>query len=403
MKILHIIPSYEPAWELGGVVHSVNLLCRGQARQGVAVTVFTTDSARDYRLEVPVNQRLELGGVEVYYFKTDFSLNFAYSKALKTACQDMIKNFDIINLHSYWNYPSIPAYREAKKHNIPYIIHTHGSSSPYALKTRFFRKWVYKKLVLDWQIRQAAAIRFTTELERTISCYREIEVPSFVVANGINISEFKESGDKQILKKDLGISADTQVILYLGRLHEGKGLDLLLNAFALVVKSFPDTVLIVAGPDFGMMDKLKNLAARVGIQSKVLFPGYIAPEDTKKLYGAADLFALASEGENFSNVTVEAMLSGVPVLVSDQVGICKDVLADGAGMVVPLNIELIAQAINRMLADPAGLKAMGLAAAAKARQRYDNDMVAQKMIVAYIDILEGKRSPEVSWYCYDGT
>ena len=102
MKILHITPSYEPAWHLGGVVRSVSQLCRGLAKLGHEVTVFTTDSGKDRRLAVPVNQPVEVGGVTVYYFKTDFFLKFAYSRSLGAACRRLIKNFDLVHLTAFW-------------------------------------------------------------------------------------------------------------------------------------------------------------------------------------------------------------------------------------------------------------------------------------------------------------
>ena len=100
MKILNVIPHYEPAWELGGVVRAVSELCRGLAHLGHDVTVFTTDSGRYRRLPMPVNQMVELGGVKVWYFKTDYGLKFAYSRSLKLALKRSIKEFDIININS---------------------------------------------------------------------------------------------------------------------------------------------------------------------------------------------------------------------------------------------------------------------------------------------------------------
>jgi glycogen synthase len=82
MKILHITPNYAPAWHLGGVVRLVSGLCRELVRLGHDVTVFTTDSGKDRRMAVPLDQALEIDGVKVFYFKTDFFLKFAFSRSL---------------------------------------------------------------------------------------------------------------------------------------------------------------------------------------------------------------------------------------------------------------------------------------------------------------------------------
>ncbi|MGA9753779.1 MAG: glycosyltransferase family 4 protein, partial [Desulfobaccales bacterium] len=109
------------------------------------------------------------------------------------------------------------------------------------------------------------------------------------------------------------------------------------------------------------------------------------------------LLVLTSEDENFGNAAVEAMLSGVPVLVSDHVGICREILADGAGVVVPIEVEAVAGALVKLLSDPEGLRVMGEAAVESARRRYDIDLVARQMATAYEDILVGRRSPGLSW------
>jgi glycosyltransferase involved in cell wall biosynthesis len=397
VKILHVTPSYEPAWHLGGVVRSVSQLCTGQARLGQDITVFTTDSGGSKRMQVPVNQLVELEGVKVFYFKTDLSLKFAYSRALRNACHQRIRDFDIVNLHSSWNYPAIPAYTECLRQNVPYIIHPHGSFAAYALKMRPFKKWIYFNLLKRREIRHSSAIRYTTEMEKEQTQYANMKVPSFIVPNGINTNGFDCLPDRIISKTKWNVHNNIRTILYLGRLQSGKGLEYLLKAFGIFLRAFPESILILAGPDFGLQAKLKSLITELNISSKVYFTGYVPPEERNSLMQAADLLTLVSAGENFGNVVVEAMLSGVPVLLSEHVGVSREVAADGAGVVVPLEVKALAEALFKMLSEPDRLKVMGEAAAAAARRRYDIKVVARQMATAYQDILTGRRSPELSW------
>ncbi len=393
------MPIYEPAWHMGGVVRSVSELCRGQACLGHEVTVFTTDSEGERRMAVPPTQPVDLGGIKVHYFKTDFIYNFAYSSGLRKACRSLTqKDYDIVNLHSVWNYPALPAALESRRHGIPYIYHSHGSLTKYTLGLKPLRKWLYLHLITKKILRYASAIRYTAELERMQTQLGELKTPSCVIPNGMDTTEFDHLPDKNKSKSHWGIAPGTVVILFLGRLDIRKAPDLLLKAFASAINRLPETVLIFAGPDFGQEINLKNLAGQFGIVSKVLFPGYVHPNERTSLFAAADLLTLVTHpGENFGNAAVEAMLAGVPVLLSEHVGICREVAADGAGLVVPLKVEAIAKALVEMLSDPDRLKVMGEAAAASARRRYDIGKVARMMVKAYGDILSGQRSPELSW------
>ena len=101
-------------------------------------------------------------------------------------------------------------------------------------------------------------------------------------------------------------------------------------------------------------------ARRLGVARQVLFTGYVQPDKRNLFLRASDLLALTKPhpGENFGNVAVEAMLAGVPVVVSEHVGICREVQEDGSGLVVPLTIEAVSRALMEMLADPEKLRAM---------------------------------------------
>jgi glycosyltransferase involved in cell wall biosynthesis len=398
MKILHVTPSYEPAWHLGGVVRSVSQLCGGLAALGHEVTVFTTDSGGDQRMEVPVNRPVEVGGVEVWYFRTEISLRYYYSPDLRKACLQRIKDFDLLHLTSFWGYPEIPAVSEAGRRRVPYVVSTRGTFLKYSMSQKAWKKWPYYCLVEKGILQRAQAIHYTAALEREGMAYLGLRPPSFVIPNGLNLAEFSTLPDAASARKALGLSPDAAVVLFLGRLHARKGLDLLIQAYARVVPDFPMMILILAGPDGGREGKLKKSAEHLGVANRVLFPGYVPPEKRNLYLRAADLSVLATHpGENFGNAAVEAMLAGVPVLVSEHVGICREVAADGAGVVVPLKVEAIAEALKRMLSDPEGLREMGRRAAESARRRYDIRVVAQMMATAYEDILTGRRSPGLGW------
>jgi glycosyltransferase involved in cell wall biosynthesis len=404
MKILHITLAYEPAWHLGGVVRAVSQLCRGQAALGHQVTVYATDSGLDRRMEVPTSQPVDLGGVRVYYFPAEHSLRYGYSPALRQMCRSSLKNFDIIHLASPWAYPGIAAGQAARRQRLPYVMSAHGSLELTRHASGFLKKWLYMNLVEGGNLRRAAGIHFTSELERTDSICIGHQAPSWIVPNGVDIREFDNLPDKLEARIELGLPADRLLFLYFGRLEPRKALDVLVKAFAQALTGTSlQTSLCLAGPDFGQQAMLQNLARELGISEQVIFTGYIPPGKRKAILAAADLLALvAHRGENFGISALEGMLAGVPALLSTNVGFYQDAVAAGAAVAVPVEPGPMSQALSQLLAEPTQLRAMGQAACSFARSRYDNKVVAASMVQAYEDILSGRRSPQLKWSCPPG-
>lgn len=399
MKILHITSAYEPAWHLGGVVRAVSQLCRGLVDLGHDITVYTTDSGLDRRMAVPSNHLVEVGGVKVVYFKTDYLLNFFYSAALRQACESTFRNFDLIHVSAPFAYPGIVASRAARRARLPYVISTHGSLIIKYRPKKFLKKWLYLNICEGRNLRQASAIHFTTELEREQSDPLCHKAPGFIVPNGLDLAEFQHLPDKGQARKELGLPLDPLIILYFGRLEPRKGLDLLIKAFAKVQPSSTRNVmLMLVGPDFGQQAYLQDLANKLNLADHVVFPGYFPPEKRNTLLVAVDIMALTSHpGENFGISALEGMLAGVPVLLSNNVGFYREVLADQAGLATPLTVDAVSQGLAQMLSDPKKLKSMGQNAYRSARSRYDIKIVTKNMVTAYEDILYGRRSPELSW------
>ena len=401
MKILHVTPAYEPAWKTGGVVRAISLLCRGLVSLGHKVTVYTTNTDGTNYLSVPVNQPVDVGGVEVWYFHTPMPRFFRYSRELAKACRNSISRFDIVHIASFWNYPAIPAAKECKKRRIPYVVSTHGTLIDDAVNRKKLRKLIYLKLFDNRNITGASAIHFTAKLERkTTTLFYPNGVPSFIVPNGLDLEEFASLPNKShSFNGEFGLPPQNKVIAYLGRLDPRKGLDVLIISLSEVAKRFPMLSLLVVGPDsYEYKSHLEDIVRREGLNNIVKFVGFLEPSKRNFLFSNTDILILpAWEGENFGYAAVEAMATGIPVLVSENVGICDAVREDGAGLVVSVNEDVIANALIEMLSNPERLKEMGKAAYESARKRYDIKVVAKLMAKAYEDILTGRRSPECSW------
>lgn len=391
MRVLHVVPSYEPAWEEGGIVRSVSQLCRGLADLGTDVTVYTTDSGNGKRLDVSVNQAVDVGSVDVFYFRTTWSRSFRHSYRLARACYNNMDEFDLVHITSLWNYPGIPAGDAARKTGTPYVISPRGSLVPECLRRKWWKKWGYLKLFVEPDLRRAAAIHYTAQLERETCSDRAFGRPSFIVPNGFDLSEFEELPRREIALQAFGLPLDALVVGYLGRLHRRKALDVLIKAFGKISERFSEAYLLLAGPDDGHEQQLRALTGKLGLQKRVKFLGFIDAKKRRDFFSAADLLSLVSHpGENFGNAAVEAMAAGIPVIVSDNVGICREVEADGVGIVTPVGVQFLAEGLAGMLSDPDTLKKMGRAAYHSSRARYSISVTAKQMRSAYQDVLSGE-------------
>jgi glycosyltransferase involved in cell wall biosynthesis len=157
-------------------------------------------------------------------------------------------------------------------------------------------------------------------------------------------------------------------VLFLGRLHPKKGLELLLPAFARLPG---DALLVIAGPDSdGYRARLEALAAGLGVGHRLLFTGLLLGRDKWAALVDADLFVLPSYQENFGIAVVEALAAGTPVLISDQVNLHREVRGAEVGGVVPLDPEALATDLARWMGDANLRREAGAQGAALVRERY---------------------------------
>ncbi|GAJ22860.1 unnamed protein product, partial [marine sediment metagenome] len=147
-----------------------------------------------------------------------------------------------------------------------------------------------------------------------------------------------------------GLGDDQRIILFLGRIHKIKGLDLLAKAFADLPKPLDNIKLVIVGPDDGYLSSLKKLVTDLGINDKVLFTGPLYGQEKLKAYVDADVYVLPSFYEIFGITVLEALACGTPVIVTNRCGIA-DAINGQAGLVVPYDKEQLQHALLHLLGD----------------------------------------------------
>lgn len=389
MKILHVVPSYLPAWRYGGPIYSVHGLCKALAARGHRVDVFTTNIDGPSNSDVPLESPVGIDGVNVWYFPAGKARRLFYSPRMREALTRRIREFDIVHLHSVFLWPTWMAARLAKRAGVPYVLSPRGMLDKRLIrrKSRWLKTgWI--RLIEQRNVANACVIHVTSDLELEamkalgIDCRATATIP-----NGVDLPRV---WDEARISKDVRHVIDGgEYVLFLGRIHWKKGLDRLVDAWP----GSAGCRLVIAGNDeegyaADLQRRFPESARGEGI---VLLPRTIQGDDKEALMGNARFFVLPSYSENFGNAVLEAMVRGVPVLVTEEVGAGEVVAAAGGGRIVPG--AALHDAIVEMLADQAGTKAMGSRAREYAASHCTWDAAARLMTDAYQGCL-GTRAQE---------
>jgi glycosyltransferase involved in cell wall biosynthesis len=254
-------------------------------------------------------------------------------------------NYDVVIVSGIWQFHSFGVWQVLRKSNTPYVVYTHGMLDPWFKKRhplKHLKKWMYWPWADYRVLRDAQAVLFTCEEERRLArssfwLYRCNEVV-------VNYGTAKPAGNPDAeIREFFARYPELQrkrLALFMGRIHPKKGCDLLIEAFARVLGEFPDWHLVICGPDqVGWQKQLCARVEQIGIADRVTWAGMLRGEMKWGALRASEIFLLPSHQENFGIAVAEALAVGVPALISDQVNIWREIVADTAGLVAKDTLE----------------------------------------------------------------
>ncbi len=376
---------------MGGPIQSVHLLNKFLAKQGVEITVYTTNVGLKDDKNLLLGEKVEIDGVKVFYFPYYGYIHYTFSPSLFLALVKNIRKFDLIHITGVWNFPVCAAAFWARFYKKPYIISPRGS----LMKNPLAKKGSFKKKIYLWffskrDLRKAIAIHFTTEAEK--EDYLKAGLPlkkAIIIPNSFDMAEFEKQIAEIFFRNKFNISDDKKIILFLGRLNWIKGLDTLISAFAEVIKKESKAVLILAGPDDeGYKKNIQLLITNYQLQNNVIFTGILLNNDKIAAFRESDVFVLPSYSENFGMAAVEAMICGLPVVITRGVGISGEVEKADAGLVVEKDVNQVAEAILKILNNPELAKKMGENGRRLVEQEFSSEKVAESFLKEYNEILK---------------
>jgi glycosyltransferase involved in cell wall biosynthesis len=347
MKILQVIHSVNP--QAGGTTEGLKQFSAALVRQGVAVEVLCLDApdapwVRDFPLPL-----FALGPGAGSYGYTKGSVPWLVAHA---------SGYDMIVVNGLWQFGSFAVWLATRKTGTPYVVFPHGMLDPWFKRhypLKHLKKWLYWPWGEYRVLRDAAAVFFTSEEERLEArksfwlyrCHEEvlgfgIDAPPSVEAS-LFLQKFPQLAGKRLF-------------LFLGRMHEKKGCDLLLHAFQRVGSKKEELHLVMAGPQDGnYAAEMLRLARELALESQVTWTGMLSGDLKWSAFRAAEAFVLPSHQENFGVSVVEALASERPVLISNQVNIWREISSDQAGLVEDDDLPGTVRLLERWLGlDEAG-------------------------------------------------
>jgi glycosyltransferase involved in cell wall biosynthesis len=267
-------------------------------------------------------------------------------------------------VHGLWQYNGYGVYKALKNTNIPYYVFPHGMLDPWFKREyplKHIKKYVYWFLVQYSVLKYAKAVLFTCEEEKILAkeSFWPYKVNEAVVNYGTTLSDIAHSSHADDFFNEYSDLREKRLFLFLSRIHEKKGCDLLIQAFATFAEDNPDIHLVMAGPDqTGWQSDLERLARDLGIAERITWAGMLKDEIKWGAIKAAEVFVLPSHQENFGIAVAEALAVGTPVLVSGKVNIWREIDTMQAGFVAEDTLEGTKQLIWAWLNSPSEQKAV---------------------------------------------
>lgn len=391
MKILRVIDTLDP--RTGGPAAGLRALTPVLRDLGHETVIATADTPGSVGVEVKGAQVVPLGPARGSY---------RHSSALRPWLDENVTRFDAIFVHGLWQNHGRAIHIATRDHNVPYFIYPHGMLDPWfrrAYPGKHIKKWLYWQLVERHVMSDAAAVLFTCEEERRLA--RRSFSPFQCVERVVNYGTAgapagNAASQLHAWRTRYPELHDRPFLLFLGRIHPKKGVDLLLHAYQeLAARNPTPPALVVAGPaeNQELVQHLQKLAKSLPPGARVIWPGMLVGDEKWGALRSAEAFVLPSHQENFGLAVAEALAAGTPVLLSHQVNIWREIIADGAGLAAPDTEEGTTALLEDWRTLSAAARAeMRLRAAESYANRFNIEAVARSFLSVVQPFLRSNRT-----------
>lgn len=369
---LHLCNGLDPRRD-GGMVPSILGMTGALARGFSDVTIATLTPSDRGAFEVPAGVSLVGPLPEI---------------------ESLVEQSEVVHLHGLWQGHTRRGARAARRGRIPYLITAHGMAEPWAMRHKRFKKQLYTALVEGRNLRRAACLHALSRPE--IGHLRRLapRAPVCLVPNGVELAPFDHLPDRRELEADHPELRGKFLLLFLGRLHRKKGLDLLAEALGRIARRHPSPHLLLAGPDDGALTPFQERINALGLRDRVTILGHAAGHRARQIWGAADAFILPSYSEGFSMAILEALACRLPVIATTACHF-PELAANDAGIVVTPDADAVTRGLEDLLSRSAEQRRdLGERGRRLVEASYTWDRQAERLAEVYRWLSGGGSPPE---------
>lgn len=389
MKLLHVMATIDPRF--GGPIEGVRQRGVRLLEMGHQVEVACMDDPKAAHLpEFPL---------PVHALGPSRGGSYNYAAPLKPWLRAHAGAYDGVVVNGVWQYHGLAVRQVMRELRRPYVVFTHGMLDPWFRRNyplKHLKKCFYWPLAEYRVLRDAAAVLFTSEDERRLAhrAFRPYRAREVVVSYGTQLPPQDAGPLREAFLADHPELRGKRVILFLGRLHEKKGCDLIVEALAHVASEEPRLHLLMVGPDnSGWVSQLKARAQALGLSDRITWAGMQRDNAKWGAFYSSEAFVLPSHQENFGISVAEALGCSLPVLISDKVNIWREVQAACTGLVAEDTLDGTLKNLRAWLALSQQERA---AMSQRARELFAERYSIDRMATALIDVVNAVRSSPLS-------
>lgn len=306
---------------------------------------------------------------------------------LRDSFSRSISDASCIHTHGLWEQSAVIACDTARRLSRPYLLSAHGMLETWALKNKRLKKLIYSALIEKRNVKRATCLHALTQAEARNYIDYGSRSPIAIIPNAVDIPE--DISASRFLDAFPGVSGK-RIVLFVGRLHKKKGIQVLVESWASIVGQHKDAHLVLAGPDSdGTRADTEERIHQLGIERSVTLTGMLDCGMKWSAMRAAEIFVLTSYSEGLSMSILEAMGSGLPVIISDACNM-PEVSTHGAGWLVAPNSSAITRALHEALENTEQQNAaIGLNGEALVRLKFSWCAVSAQFTSVYKFLLGG--------------
>lgn len=377
MRVIHVVPAVTE--EASGPSYSVVRLCKSLIESGEDLTLAALDWSPV--LSVPGFMKVFPLGVGPRRLGRSPEM-FRWLMAETTEGK-----VDVVHSHGMWQMSAVYPGWAVRGRETKLVVSPRGAFSAWAMNHGSRFKKIFWPLIQRPALMQAACFHATAESEYEDIRRLGFKQPVAIIPNGIDVPEYAR-------KK----TCNSKTLLFLGRVHPKKGVDILLNAWAAVMGRFPDWQLMVVGADTGYgvqsgyLEQMTVLAAKLKLK-RLEFVGPLYGEAKWSAYREADLFVLPTHSENFGITVAEALAAGTPAIVTKGAP-WQGLQTSGSGWWIDISVDALSASLAEAMAEsPDALAQRGLNGREWMNRDFSWRKLGEKMDQTYHWLIAGSEPP----------